>query len=117
VANVLAYEDLIAPCSSPFSWPSFDERTAAALCYTSGTTGNPKGALYSPRSIVLNALTGCLPGVLALAPDQTILPVVPMFHINAWCIPYAAPIAGAKLVLLGRSSTASRFTSRWRPRR
>ena len=101
VANVLAYEDLIAPCSSAFDWPIFDERTAAALCYTSGTTGHPKGALYSHRSIVLNALSGCLPGVLALAPDQTILPVVPMFHINAWCIPYAAPIAGAKLVLPG----------------
>ena len=101
VANVLAYEDLIAPCSTSFNWPSFDERTAAALCYTSGTTGNPKGALYSHRAIVLNALSGCLPGVLALAPDQTILPVVPMFHINAWCIPYAAPIAGAKLVLPG----------------
>jgi fatty-acyl-CoA synthase len=101
VANVLAYEDLIAPCSSAFAWPSFDERTAAALCYTSGTTGNPKGALYSHRSIVLNALSGCLPGVLALAPDQAILPVVPMFHINAWCIPYAAPMAGAKLVLPG----------------
>ena len=101
VANVLAYEDLIAPCSSAFDWPSFDERTAAALCYTSGTTGNPKGALYSHRAIVLNALNGCMPGVLALAPDQTILPVVPMFHVNAWCIPYAAPIAGAKLVLPG----------------
>ncbi len=101
VANVMAYEDLIAPCSRTFNWPSFDERTAAALCYTSGTTGNPKGALYSHRAIVLNALSGCLPGVLALAPDQTILPVVPMFHINAWCIPYAAPIAGAKLVLPG----------------
>ena len=101
VANVLAYEDLIAPCSSAFDWPSFDERTAAALCYTSGTTGHPKGALYSHRSIVLNALSGCLPGVLALAPDQTILPVVPMFHINAWCIPYAAPLAGTKLVLPG----------------
>ena len=101
VTNVLAYEDLIAPCSHTFNWPSFDERTAAALCYTSGTTGNPKGALYSHRSIVLNALSGCLPGVLALAPDQTILPVEPMFHINAWCIPYAAPMAGAKLVLPG----------------
>ena len=101
VANVMAYEDLIAPCSNTFNWPSFDERTAAALCYTSGTTGNPKGALYSHRAIVLNALSGCLPGVLALAPDQTILPVVPMFHINAWCIPYAAPMAGAKLVLPG----------------
>jgi 3-(methylthio)propionyl---CoA ligase len=101
VANVLAYETLIEPCSDVFDWPSFDERTGAALCYTSGTTGNPKGALYSHRSIVLNALSGCLPGVLALAPNQTILPVVPMFHINAWCVPYAAPIAGAKLVLPG----------------
>jgi 3-(methylthio)propionyl---CoA ligase len=101
VANVLSYEDLIAPCSDVFDWPSFDERTGAALCYTSGTTGNPKGALYSHRSIVLNAMAGCLPGVLSLAPDQTILPVVPMFHINAWCIPYAAPMAGAKLVLPG----------------
>ena len=101
VANVLAYETLIEACSDAFEWPSFDERTGAALCYTSGTTGNPKGALYSHRSIVLNALSGCLPGVLALAPNQTILPVVPMFHINAWCVPYAAPIAGAKLVLPG----------------
>jgi fatty-acyl-CoA synthase len=101
VDNVLAYETLIGPCSDTFEWPSFDERTGAALCYTSGTTGNPKGALYTHRSIVLNALSGCLPGVLALGPDQTLLPVVPMFHINAWCLPYAAPISGAKLVLPG----------------
>jgi fatty-acyl-CoA synthase len=101
VAHVLSYEALLAPCSDVFAWPTFDERTAAALCYTSGTTGNPKGALYSHRAIVLNAWSGCLPGVLALAPDQTMLPVVPMFHINAWCIPYAACIAGAKLVLPG----------------
>ena len=101
VANVLCYEDLIAPHSEHFEWPSFDERSGAALCYTSGTTGNPKGALYSHRAIVLNAISGCLPGVLSLSPRDTILPVVPMFHINAWCIPYAAPIAGAKLVLPG----------------
>ena len=101
VANVLAYEELIAPCSDVFAWPEFDEHTGAALCYTSGTTGNPKGALYSHRAIVLNAMSGCLPGVLSLSPAETILPVVPMFHINAWCIPYAAPIAGAKLVLPG----------------
>ncbi len=99
--KTIAYEDLIAPHSSQFEWPEFDERTGAALCYTSGTTGNPKGALYSHRAIVLNALTGCLPGVLDISPQQTILPVVPMFHINAWCIPYAAPIGGAKLVLPG----------------
>ncbi len=101
VANVLCFEDLIAPCSEQFDWPQFDERTGAALCYTSGTTGNPKGALYSHRAIVLNALSGCLPGVLCLSPTEVILPVVPMFHINAWCIPYAAPLAGAKLVLPG----------------
>ena len=101
VANVSSYEDLIAPHSAQFEWPEFDERTGAALCYTSGTTGHPKGALYSHRAIVLNSWAGCLPGVLSLSPQDTILPVVPMFHINAWCIPYAAPIAGAKLVLPG----------------
>lgn len=101
VSNVLCYEDLIEPQSPAFAWPSFDERTGAALCYTSGTTGNPKGALYSHRAIVLNAMSGCMPGVVSLSPKDTVLPVVPMFHINAWCIPYAAPIAGAKLVLPG----------------
>jgi 3-(methylthio)propionyl---CoA ligase len=101
VGNVLCYEELIASCAAQFTWPQFDERTAAVLCYTSGTTGNPKGALYSHRSIVLNALSACLPGIVSLSPRDTIMPVVPMFHINGWCIPYAAPIAGAKLVLPG----------------
>ncbi len=101
VANVLNYEDLIAPHSDHFEWPQFDERSGAALCYTSGTTGNPKGALYSHRAIVLNALVGCTPGVLSLSARETVLPVVPMFHINAWCIPYGAPMVGAKLVLPG----------------
>lgn len=101
VAHVVAYDDLVAPHSTVFEWPEFDEHTGAALCYTSGTTGNPKGALYSHRAIVLNALSGALPGVLCLSPSEAILPVVPMFHINAWCIPYSAPLAGAKLVLPG----------------
>ena len=101
VAHVLCYETLIAPESDQFSWPEFDERTGAVLCYTSGTTGNPKGALYTHRAIVLNALTGCLPGVMNVSPQEAVLPVVPMFHINAWCIPYAALIGGAKLVLPG----------------
>ena len=101
VANVLCYESLIAAESDQFSWPEFDERTGAVLCYTSGTTGNPKGALYSHRAIVLNALTGCLPGVMNVSAQETVMPVVPMFHINAWCIPYAALIGGAKLVLPG----------------
>ena len=101
VANVQAYEDLIANASDVFDWPEFDERSAAALCYTSGTTGNPKGVMYSHRAIVLNAISGCNPSVLCLSPSETILPVVPMFHVNAWCIPYAAPIAGARVVLPG----------------
>ena len=101
VSAVLNYEDLIAPHSDEFAWPTFDERTGAALCYTSGTTGNPKGVLYSHRAIALNATSACLPGVLCLSPQEAILPVVPMFHINAWCIPYAALVSGAKLVLPG----------------
>ncbi|WP_296444638.1 long-chain-fatty-acid--CoA ligase [Rhodoferax sp. UBA5149] len=101
VDNVLCYEDLIAPQSEQFNWPQFDERTGAALCYTSGTTGNPKGVLYSHRAIVLSAMAGCMPGSISLSPKDTVLPVVPMFHINAWCIPYAAPMGGAKLVLPG----------------
>ena len=99
--QVLNFEDLIASHSDRFDWPEFDERTGAVLCYTSGTTGNPKGVLYSHRAIVLNATTGCMPDVLNLSARETALPVVPMFHINAWCIPYAAMIAGSKLVLPG----------------
>ena len=99
--QVLNYEDLIGPHSDHFVWPEFDERTGAVLCYTSGTTGNPKGVLYSHRAIVLNATTGCMPDILGLGAREVALPVVPMFHINAWCIPYAAMIAGSKLVLPG----------------
>ena len=101
-ARVLCYEDFIGSQPEDFTWPVFDERTAAALCYTSGTTGNPKGALYSHRSIVLNALSACLPGLISLSPRDTVLPAVPMFHVNGWCVPYAAPIGGAKLVLPGQ---------------
>jgi acyl-CoA synthetase (AMP-forming)/AMP-acid ligase II len=99
--NLHCYEDLISAHSAHFEWPQFDEYAAAALCYTSGTTGNPKGALYSHRSMVLNATTICLPGLLCLSQAESVLPVVPMFHVNAWCIPYAALIGGAKLVLPG----------------
>jgi len=101
IPDLLCYEDLIAPHSEQFEWPEFDERTGAVLCYTSGTTGNPKGALYSHRSIVLNSMMTCLPGVLSLSTREAVLPAVPMFHINGWCIPYAALISGAKLVLPG----------------
>ena len=95
------YEDFIAPHSTVFVWPELDEKSGAALCYTSGTTGNPKGVLYSHRAITLSALSACLPNVLTISSQETVLPVVPMFHINAWCLPYACVIAGAKLVLPG----------------
>lgn len=101
IPNVYCYETLIATQSEEFPWPQFDERAAAVICYTSGTTGNPKGALYSHRAIVLNAMTICMPGMLCLSPSDTMLPVVPMFHINGWCAPYGCLIGGAKLVLPG----------------
>src|SRR5580692_5175779 len=101
IPNLRCYEELIAGKSEQFTWPEFDERTGAVLCYTSGTTGNPKGVLVSHRSMVLNAIVICLPGHLGLSQSETVLPIVPMFHINGWCIPYAALIGGAKLVLPG----------------
>jgi len=101
VPDVRCYEEFIAPHDARLEWPEFDERTGAALCYTSGTTGNPKGALYSHRSIVLNAMAICMPGVVGLSAKDTVLPAVPMFHINAWNTTYAALMAGTKLVLPG----------------
>ena len=101
IANLACYEELIAAHSERFDWPEFDERSAAALCYTSGTTGNPKGAMYSHRSMVLNSMMICAPGLLSLGPREAVLPIVPMFHVNGWCIPYAALVGGAKLVLPG----------------
>ncbi len=95
------YETFIADGDADYRWPSFDENAAAALCYTSGTTGNPKGALYSHRSAVLHAYAQCLPDAMAASARDAILPVVPMFHVNAWGIPYAAPLVGAKLVFPG----------------
>jgi fatty-acyl-CoA synthase len=101
VANVYCYETFIASEDEHFEWPQLDERASAAICYTSGTTGNPKGALYSHRGIVLNAMTICMPGMLGLSVREAMLPVVPMFHINGWCAPYGCLIGGAKLVLPG----------------
>ncbi|MAY09380.1 MAG: long-chain fatty acid--CoA ligase [Alcanivorax sp.] len=101
VPGLKFYEDLIDQGDDGFEWPEFDENTASSLCYTSGTTGNPKGALYSHRSTVLHSMAVALPDSLALTARDCLLPVVPMFHVNAWGIPYAAAMVGAKVVLPG----------------
>ncbi len=101
IPGLLCYEDLLAQASPDYAWPSFDENTAATLCYTSGTTGNPKGALYSHRSTLLHTLAGAAPDALNCGARDVILPVVPMFHVNAWGIPYIACMVGAKLVFPG----------------
>ncbi len=100
--RLLCYDDLLAASDDDYEWPQFDENTASALCYTSGTTGRPKGVLYSHRSTVLHAYAIALPDVLDMRATSRILPVVPMFHVNAWGIPYAAALTGATLVLPGR---------------
>jgi 3-(methylthio)propionyl---CoA ligase len=102
IRDLLCYEDLIGEASDRFEWPSFDERTAACLCYTSGTTGNPKGALYSHRSTILHAYAAALPDALNVSARDVILPVVPMFHVNAWGMPYSCALTGAKLVFPGQ---------------
>jgi len=100
--NAICYEELLAAEDGQLDWPIFDEKTASSLCYTSGTTGNPKGVLYSHRSTVLHSFGACMPDVLGICSGDSILPVVPMFHANAWGITYAAPMCGAKLVFPGR---------------
>ena len=95
------YEALLAKETDEFTWPTFDERTAACLCYTSGTTGNPKGALYSHRSTMIHAYAAALPDTLNLSAREVVLPVVPMFHVNAWSLPYSCTMVGAKMVFPG----------------
>ncbi|HJV86472.1 MAG TPA: 3-(methylthio)propionyl-CoA ligase [Noviherbaspirillum sp.] len=101
IPDLLCYEDLVAWSSPNFEWPTFDENAAACLCYTSGTTGNPKGVLYSHRSTILHSYASAMPDALCVSSREVILPVVPMFHVNAWGLPYSAALAGAKLVFPG----------------
>ena len=101
IPGLLCYEDLLGAHDSDYQWPQFDERTASSLCYTSGTTGNPKGVLYSHRSSVLHSWAACAVDGLAVGAGETALLVVPMFHVNAWGMPYAGAMCGARLVLPG----------------
>ncbi len=95
------YESLLASASTTFGWPAIDERAASSMCYTSGTTGNPKGVLYSHRSTLLHTYGVCMPDSLNISARDSLLPVVPMFHVNAWGLPYAAAATGCKLVMPG----------------
>ena len=101
VANVHCYEDVVAGQPDSFEWPAIDENEACALCYTSGTTGNPKGVLYSHRSTVLHTYATMMPDSMNISSADVVLPIVPMFHVNAWGNPYACPVAGAKMVMPG----------------
>ena len=102
LANALCFEELVEAEDDRFEWPTFDEKTASCLCYTSGTTGNPKGVMYSHRSTILHAYAAALPDALNLSASDCILPVVPMFHVNAWGLPYSCALTGAKLVFPGQ---------------
>ncbi len=99
--NAVSYESLIGAESDEYEWPELDERAAVALCYTSGTTGDPKGVLYSHRSTILHAYAGVAPDVINLSNRDCVLPVVPLFHVNAWGLPYSALMVGAKIVFPG----------------
>lgn len=99
--NAVAYEEWLAEADDDYSWKVLDEEDAAGMCYTSGTTGEPKGVLYSHRSNVLHAMMACLPDAMGLSSRDTVLPVVPMFHANAWGLAQSAPMVGAKMVMPG----------------
>ena len=101
IEGLVSYEDWLGAASDAYAWPQFDENTASSLCYTSGTTGDPKGVLYSHRSTTLHAYAAALPDVMSLSSRDAVLPVVPMFHVNAWGIPYSAALTGCKVVFPG----------------
>jgi fatty-acyl-CoA synthase len=101
VPNLICYEELVGSASADYGWPDFDENTASSLCYTSGTTGRPKGVVYSHRSTVLHSWAVCMADGLGMSMHDTALLVVPMFHVNAWGTPYAGAMCGARLVMPG----------------
>ena len=101
IPGLQSYETWLGGFSNRYTWPEFDENSASSMCYTSGTTGNPKAALYSHRSTILHAYAAALPDVMCMSARDSILPVVPMFHVNAWGIPYSAALTGCKLVFPG----------------
>jgi fatty-acyl-CoA synthase len=101
LANLLCYEELVEAEDGDYAWPALDENAASSICYTSGTTGHPKGAVYSHRSTVLHAYGSAIPDAMDCSGRDVILPVVPMFHVNAWGLPYSGALVGAKLVLPG----------------
>jgi acyl-CoA synthetase (AMP-forming)/AMP-acid ligase II len=101
IPNLLCYEELVGAQGSEYDWPRLDENAASSLCYTSGTTGNPKGVLYSHRSTLLHAMLGCMSDGIGLSARDTLFMAAPMFHVNAWGMPYACTMAGASMVLPG----------------
>jgi fatty-acyl-CoA synthase len=101
IPNLCCYEDLLSAEDGDLVWPTFDENTASSLCYTSGTTGDPKGALYSHRSTVLHSYAAAMPDAMNISARDVVLPVVPMFHVNAWGLPYSAAMVGCKVVFPG----------------
>ncbi len=109
--DLLCYEEIMAAADEDYAWPEFDERCAASLCYTSGTTGKPKGVLYSHRSTMLHAMAINSPDAFGLRAVDRLLPVVPMFHVNAWGTPYAAPMAGTTLIMPGRHLDGASLTA------
>ncbi len=110
-ADLLDYETLLAAERDDFAWPPLDERSAAGICFTSGTTGNPKGVVYSHRSTVLHTMVSCMTDTLALSEGDVVMPVVPMFHANAWGLPYSAVAVGARVVMPGPRLDAESLTT------